>query len=265
MSTLAEKRLYSGNAGERTAYLATGTGVIAVSTSDDHIGGFGIEHRCTARDLAVADGRLAVATDEAVLLAGEEGYESTGFGPAVAVGFDGDGDLLAADPEDRIARRDGGWTTVGTLDTEINGIDGDLLATAEGVYRAGETDLQSVGLDTVADVSASGVPLAATDDGLYRLGNGWMNEIDGAFRAVSAPPADPGVLDRACGATDDELFVYADSEWADAEFSGSGIADVAVAEPVYAVTADGTFFVNAGEGWRSQVLGIGGVAAMTVM
>ncbi|MFC7008976.1 HVO_0234 family beta-propeller protein [Halalkalicoccus salilacus] len=184
MSTIEEKRVFGERGGDTTVHLATETGVVRVSVAADRIGTFGLERRCVARDLAVIDGTLAVATDEDVLF----GDEPTGFGPALAVG--GTDAPIAADSEGRIARYDGDeWTDLGTAE-DVRAIDGDLIATPNGVHRAGPT-LQHVGLDGVNDVSTPGVPLAATAERLYRLGNGWMEELEGAFELVATDRRSP--------------------------------------------------------------------------
>lgn len=255
MSSIEEKRVYAERTGETTVYLASDLGVVRVSVSEDMIGSFGIEHRCTALDLAACGG-LAVATDEDVLLDGEP----TDFGPAVAVG--GTERPIAAGPEGRIGRYDGDeWTEIGTLE-DVRAADGDLLATGEGVYRAGDA-LTHVGLSGTTDVSTRGVPLAATDSGLYRLGNGWMREVEGGFARVTADrESPPGELGRACAIRDGHLLVY-EGEWHEHE-TPEALAAVAVGEAIYGATSDGTLFVDAGDGWRSQPLGASGVRAMLV-
>lgn len=274
MSTIEEKRVFGERGGDTAVYLATQTGVVRVAVAADRIGTFGLERRCVARDLAVVDGRLAVATDEDVLL----GEEETGFGPAHAIG--GSDAPIAAGPADdgesRVARYENdGWTDLGTT-SEVRAIDGDLIATAEGVYRAGTT-LQHVGLEDVSDVSTPGVPLAATSDALYRLGNGWMVELEGAFELVAADRrSSPGALDRACAVGDDRPFVLGggdDANGGDGDEGENGWrpidrpgtpAALAVADALYLATEDGRLFVDAGDGWRSQALGIGGVQAMVI-
>jgi hypothetical protein len=252
MSSIEEKRVYADKIDETTVYLASELGVVRVSVSGDQIGEFGIEYRGTARDLAWI-GELVVATDEEVLIDGS----STEFGPAVAVG--GNEEPIAVSPDGRVARYDGsGWEAVGQV-AGIRAADGDLLATDEGIYRVG-SDLQHVGLETVNDISTHGVPLAATTSGLYRLGNGWMRDLEGRFERV-AGTGSAGELHRAC-ALGNQFFVY-DGEWNERE-SMEPFAAVAVGEGFYGVTTDGTLFVDAGDGWRSQALGVSGVRAMVV-
>ncbi|MFC7114070.1 hypothetical protein ACFQH2_02475 [Natronoarchaeum sp. GCM10025703] len=88
-------------------------GVVVASISGSRVGEFGLEYRTTVRDIAGAPGRIAVATDEDATLLGEE-VAHLGFGPATAVGFDGEG-IVAGDSEGRIARIDSaGREEVGT-------------------------------------------------------------------------------------------------------------------------------------------------------
>ncbi|WP_122089479.1 HVO_0234 family beta-propeller protein [Halalkalicoccus subterraneus] len=253
MSSIEEKRVYADKSGERSVYLATDLGVLGVSVSDDLIGSFGIEHRCHARDLAWVDG-LAVATDEDVLFEGEP----TDFGPAVAVG--GAETPIAVGPEGRVARLEGEeWTDIGSLD-DVRAANGDLLATGEGVYRVGD-GLDHVGLEGVHDVSVPGVPLAATDAGIYRLGNGWMHEFEGEFDRVSGIGS-PGELSLGATLAAGALSTY-DGEWHERETPEPFVA-VAVGEAVYGASSDGTLYVDAGDGWRSQALGVSGIRAMLV-
>ncbi len=265
MSSIDEKRVYSERTGSDRAFLASGAGVVRVRVSGDLVGEFGIVERCAARDVAAADGTLAVATAEDVLRSSGERFEGTGFGPAEAVGF-ADGTLLAAGGG-RVAAYDGGadWTTVGDLG-DVRAIDGDLLAAADGVYRLVSGGLTNVGLGDVRDVAGAGVPLAATGTGLYSLGNGWMDLLDGDFRVVAL-----ATDDRAHAATPEALYARtgdAGSEWTGVDLPVDGaIADVAYGAATYAVTESGTFLVeDADDGaWRSRALGLPGVRAMAVV
>lgn len=263
--------------------------------------------------------------------ADETEFQSLGVGPAVAVGFVADGgrtddeeELLIVREEGTVIRSDGvfgneategsserrsdgeEWTELGDLADEqgrkdeqganddpadVRAVDGDLVATASGIYRAANTDLQHVGLEDVRDVSTAGVPLAATASGLYRLGNGWMDELDGDFHAVSAVGADSGssagrhthahadTLGWAHAASADGLLGYEggeneEGEWQEVELpvegevvaldhgggSMSGKGDRR--EGAYAVTDDGTFLLSVGDGWNYQILGLRGVRAV---
>lgn len=270
MTTIEEKRVYGARTGATEVYVAAGIGVVSVEVSGARVGGFGVVHRCTARDVAVAGGRIAVATDEDVLLlerADAEGEARDGedreatpaeFGPAVAVDYD-DGDLVGAAEDGRVARwGDGDWTTLGRVE-EPRAVDGGLVAAADGVHRIAGDDLVPAGLSDVRDVAGRGRPLAATGEGLYELGNGWMDALDGAF-AVAATDGD----DRAHAATDAALYERAEREgWTRIDVPGEErVADVDYAPRTVAVTADGTFLVAGADGWRTQSLGVRDVAGL---
>jgi hypothetical protein len=269
--TLDEKRVYGAKRGRSELFVATAVGLVRVSVSGALVGEFGLVHRGSVRDVA-AGGDLAVATDEDVLLAragegsegsegsdgdeeGEPSFEPTGFGPAVAVSTrEG---VVAGDGE-RVARlRDGDWETCCELGG-VTAIDGGLVAADSGVHRL---DGGHVGLSGARDVAAS-VPLAATDDGLFHLGNGWMRSLDGAFEAVAS---DGG---RAHAAGDRLYAMGADPEsWEPVELPVEArVVDVAHGETTYAVTEDGTLLADDGEGgWRERALGLSDARALAVV
>ncbi|WP_226482124.1 HVO_0234 family beta-propeller protein [Natrinema amylolyticum] len=292
MDSIEEKRVYGDREGAITAYVASEIGVVRVSVAGDTVGEFGLCERCTARDVAATRDAVAVATDEDVrVLALEEGAEpetgngatdaaatdetfvGTGFGPAVAVGYDDDGDLIAADSNGRVACRAAGADEWTTLEDEtvaaVRAIDGDLVGTDSGVYRVHEGGLDHAGLTDIRDVSAAGVPLAATVDGLYKLGNGWMEIREGQFDVVAADPrSEPGRLVRAHAVAGDTVYEYAsdDDEWREraSDRSRGRIVGVGYGDAVYAVTESGTF-LSASEGeWRTRTLGITGVTGLAV-
>ncbi|WP_101295215.1 HVO_0234 family beta-propeller protein [Halegenticoccus soli] len=267
MSTIDEKRVYSDKGGKTEAFVAAAIGVIVVEVSDDLIGGFGVERRCAARDVAAAGGEVVVATDEDVLVSAGDGFEGTGFGPAVAVGH-GDGGVLAAGEDGRVARyeaaagdgSDGEWTDLGTAGS-VRAIDGGVVAAADGVHRVAGGELRHAGLDDVRDVAGRGVPLAATGEALYALGNGWMDALRGDFRAVSS---DGG--DRAHAVSASGVYARTDGEWSEIEPPvDEPIVDVDYSpDATVAVTDAGTFLLDAGDGWRSQALGLDGVGGLAV-
>jgi hypothetical protein len=252
--SIDEKRVYADKTGTTTAFVATGVGIARIEVSDDIVGEFSLVRRGSATDVASADGRLAVATTEDVLVGTGDDFEATGFGPADAVGYH-DGLLAAGDG--RLARYDDGWQTLAELD-EVRAIDGEMVAAASGIHRLDGTH---VGLDAATDVTTAGGPLAATETGLYYLANGWMEALDGDFRAVA---------NRAEGtahaATADRLYERTDGEWSTVELPvGGPVADVAYGDATYAVTTDGTFLVDAGDGWRHRSLGLPDVTALAVV
>jgi hypothetical protein len=267
MSAIEEKRMYGDRREETVAYLATGQGVATVRVSGDQVGRFGLAHRGTARDVATTEGAVVAATDEAVLVGPEE-FEPLEFGPAVAVGTDRGGDVLAAGEDGRVARyRDGEWTDLGTV-ADARAIADGFVAAADGLHRVDGDGLANVGLDAVRDVAvADGVPLAATDEGLYRLGNGWLRERQGPHRVVAAGRG------HAHAATAEELFERDGDGWSAVDLPvDEPVVDVDYGECVYAVTADGTFLVEADPettadgagGWRSRSIGLPDVVALAV-
>ena len=274
--TLEEDRVYDDQTGKVDVLVACDAGVVSVAVSGDRVGRFGMVHRSVARDVATAGDRLAVATDEDVL---DDEFEPTGFGPAVAVAVDDDR-VVAAGEDGRVARRDAGdeeWTDLGRVE-EVRGIDGSLVAAADGVYRIEGDELRHAGLTDVRDVSARGVPLAATGDGLYKLGNGWMDVLPGAFDAVSVA-ADGRAL--AAGERGVVARGRADGDWVDSPVPvDERVVGVAHAPGVaVAVTEAGTLLLDDGEGrrpsgsrtqsddgegWRSRALGLRDVSAVAV-
>jgi hypothetical protein len=135
-------------------------------------------------------------------------------------------------------------------------------------YRLDHTGLAEAG---VRDVSAAGVPLVATESGLYRLGPGWTSDFDGAFHAVAAEPgSDPGARPNACAIGDGGVLASDGAEWQSLSavtdpVTGDGVTPVAgavVEDTVYVGTEDGTLLGRAGSEWRSWPLGVDGVAAI---
>lgn len=306
MTDVAEKRVYDDAADDRTAFVAGGSGVVAVRVSAGDVGQFGLVDDCAARDAAAAPPDagwppVAVAAADDVRVGDADGLAPAGFGPSVAVGFDG-GALLAAGPDGRVAgatppdERTGDgdlatgaapetaveWTDLGTAG-DVRAVDGRLVAAADGVFRVREGGLTAAGLADVRDVAAAG-PLAATGDGLYRLGNGWQDVLEGAFRVVTAELGGRG---RALAGTDDGAWVRHEGEWAavdlPASVAGESVVDADYGAATYAVTDAGTLLARGGGtvdagagdgvnddptatggGWRAHPLGMREVAAIAV-
>jgi hypothetical protein len=269
MPTIDEKRVYAERTGTQEIYVAGDAGVVVVEVSDDLVGEFSLAANCRPRDVASGEGRVAVATSEAVLVLADGEFVESGFGPAVAVGLDA-ADLLAADDDGRVARlppasdapEETEWTEIGRVEGTVRAIDGALVGTSGGIYRAGadgDEGFEPVGLADVHDVSANGVPLAAAGDGLYKLGNGWMEVLSGDFRVVAS---DAGF---AHAATLDGLYAEA-AEW--------GAVEVPTEEPIrdvdytptaaVAVAADGTLLVESETGWRARNVGVGETVGLAV-
>ena len=267
MSTLEEKRVYGEKTTRTIVYVAADLGLARVSVVEDRIGEFSLVGRDPVRSVAATGSHLAVATEGDVLVGpSHDDLSPLDFGPAVAVGLSGTS-LLVAGEEGRVARAElaadgsaAGFDVLGALDAGINAVDGDLIATDGGVHRAAD-GLPHVGLADVNDVAA-GTPLAATDDGLYELGNGWMDALEGTFTVASA---DPGADPRAHAATADALHARTEGGWTDVTPESAGrIADVGYGAGVYAITADGTLFADVGDGWRDRSLGLPGVQELAV-
>jgi hypothetical protein len=275
MPTVRESRVYVAKSGTATAYVATGLGVAAVRISEDKVGEFSLAERCSARDVARTAHGVAAATDDEVLLAGDDGFESIGLGAAVAVTAL-DGDVLAATDDGRLCRYDGEWTEIAAVDAEVRALDGNLVATGDGVHRLTDDGLAPAGLEDAWDVASAGVPHAATPDALYRLGNGWMAQREGAFATVTSDPAtaSAGELGRAHAATADTLYEYAASEggtpdaaWTPRDLPvEESVVDVAyVADATIALTEPGTVLVDAGDGFRHRRLGLRDARALAVV
>jgi hypothetical protein len=254
--SIDEKRVYADRAGKTEVFVAAGMGLARVDVSGDKVGGFGLDWRGDARDVAGGNGRLLVATDADVLVATDDGFAETGFGPATAVGVSPDGFLAAG--KGRVARYDEGWESIGEA-TDVRAIDGDLLATGDGVRRVTADGLADAGLDDVRDVAGVGTPLAATPDALYELGNGWMHALGGDFEVCASDG------ERAHAATAGTLYGRDGTEWQAVDLPvETAIADVAYGEGTYAVGADGTFLVDAGDGFRDRSLGVRAARAVAV-
>lgn len=270
MSSLVEKRVYADRAGATELVVAGAPGLVVVSVSDGRVGEFGVARRCSPADVAVGAGpavghRLAVATDEDVLLAPEAdvaALEATGFGPAVVVTVDGDRAVAGA-PDGRLGFHDGdGWEYVDELPSPPTALDGDLVATLDGVFRLVGEEARPAGLDDVNDVArAAGIPLAATADGLYELGNGWLDVLAGDVRLVAGTPDG-----RACAATVDAFYHRRDEAWQPVDLpTDDPVAAVAYDDRPYVLTASGDLLVESSVGWQANPLGLDGVAAAAVL
>ncbi|MFT4891907.1 MAG: hypothetical protein ACI9YT_002843 [Halobacteriales archaeon] len=278
MGDMEEDRVYDAPSGEETVYVANdlGVGTASVSLASGRVGRFSLDRQCGARDLAAADGWVAVATDEDVIVRTPGGeYVDSGFGPADAVGFDRGPplDLLAASPAAEIGRvvdlpeDPSEWLEIADVDAPVRAIEGPFVAAADGVYRASPDSLNDTGLEDTRDVSTPGVPLVATADGLYRLGAGWMVELDEPTDAVAAaPPVEDGTLGRAFAVVDGRLQEHdpdAD-DWHERSIPEGPVVDVAFGEHAYAVTATGTLLVGAGDGWEYRSIGLADPVGVSV-
>ena len=285
--SIDEKRVYAGTAGRTDAYVATGAGIVRVSLSADKVGAFDMVDRGPAEDVAVLarDGApdvIAAATPDGLSVApvgDDPAFEPVDDDPAVAVGSFGvtesgeardDGLLVAREGEsiERVELDDptteestasvASTTQIGSV-ADPRAIDDGLVAGADGVFRVTHDTVKDVGLADARDVAGAGMPLAATDAGLYWLGNGWMSVREETAEAVAADGDG-----HAMAVVDGDLLVH------DGAAEGEAEAWAATALPVdeaavalgygpgvsVAVTAAGTLCVDAGDGWRHQVVGV---------
>lgn len=277
MPTITEKRVYDDVAPPVPVFVAAAQGLVVAHLSDDSVGEFSLAERCTARDVAIApDGTLVLATDEATLIAPDadpERFRDTGFGPATTVSVGDDPRaVVAVDDAGRAARLplpddafDAGsvaeedWTDLGTVES-VRAADGRLVATADGVRRVTESGLDDAGLDDARDVAARGAPLAATGEGLYELGNGWMVAREGPFATVATDG------ERAHAVADDgEILARPGSAaaWTDCDLpTDDRVVDVThTPDGVVAATESGSLLATVGDGWRSRAIGVTGVQA----
>lgn len=250
MGAAEDRRLFERGGERGTVLVASGAGVVEVEVAGDRIGSFGLLDGRPANGVTVFDGDIAVATDTDVMIGDRESLAGTEFGPAATIGT-GDG-LLAAAPDGTVARWTGTrWRDLGMV-SSVRAIERGFLAAADGIHRC-EPDLPHVGLADANDVTAAPVPRAATESGIYRLGNGWLAERDGHATVVAGAADGP----RIHAVIDDVLHQWVEDTWTATPTDEPGrIVDVAYGAGTYAITDDGMLLAEAGSGWRSQVLGV---------
>lgn len=258
MGDLAEDRVYAGGSDESLLFLACDHGLVRVAVSGDRVGEFGLETRANARDVAADDDRIVLGTADS-LLVGSDAAElrDTGLGPTDAVGMDEDGWVRGGADGDVHRETETGTRYLGQLG-EIQAIDPPLIATSDGVFLL--EDLSHAGLEHVRDVVARPVPRAATASGLYRLGNGWLEENAGdATTVVSGGPAEAGAV------INGTFYWLDDEEWTSRSLPvEEPIADILLGPAIYIITREGTLLIDAGSGWRSRALGISDVRGMAL-
>ena len=173
----------------------------------------------------------------------------------------GEGRVAVATAEDVLVREPGAEAFAAT---------GFGAAVAVGVDGTDPVAASYAGLDDARDVAAAG-PLAATGDGLYSLGNGWMDERAGDFRVVAASEGMVGdgardVDARAHAVATDGVYGRAADGWRAVDLPVEGpVVDVAYGPAVYLVTADGDLLASDGDGWRVQALGVADVVGCAVV
>lgn len=258
MSPIDEDRVYAGGTRDVSLLVATERGLVRASVTGDRVGRFGITWQGDVHDVAADEDRVVLATADGVK-AGSDPTDlgSTPIDAATAVGVTETG-WVAGDSEGRVFMVEGGRSRSLGQVPPINAIDPPLIATTDGVHRL--PTLDAAGLSAVRDVSADPVPLAATKHGLYRLGNGWLSAIDGDATLVTG--ASSG---KAAAVVDDTLYRLPDDDWHSTGVPEPvAIADIGVGPALYAVTVDGTVYVEAGDGWRHRSLGMSPVRRLSV-
>jgi len=264
---LDAKRVYADKREETTVFVASDMGVTRVEVAGDQIGRFSLAHDEAATSIAGEDGKLVVGTESDVLVGTGDGFAETNFGAAAVVGLD-DGAPLAVDPDGTVARLEGDdWVTVGSV-TGPRRMDGNLLATKDGVVRVAAGLYDMAAGPAVRDVAAAG-PYAATADGLLSYADEeWTRAAGGDCTLVASDG------ERVHAVSDDGLLVGRDGGWEVHDLPAeTALADLAHGESLYAVSADGTVFVHAepdlspdGQGgWRSRALGVRNVTGLAVL
>ena len=264
-------------------------GTIAVAADGKLLVGrlIGPDGSTGSNDAAEADD--ATRASDSIDLTAVDGVE-----PPVAVGVH-DGSFLVASRTGSVShvRVAGGWEgghaeeaaisteRLGTV-AEPRAVDGPLVAGEDGVHRvvddARGTRIEPVGLQDVRDVAGAGIPLAATPEGLYWLGNGWMDALAGSFDAVAADgdghamAAGRGTLFVRTETTDanatggETVRGWSADAWTEATLPTDGrVAALGYGPGLsIAVTDDGTVCVDAGDGWRHRSVGVPGVTGVAL-
>jgi len=284
MQTLTEKRVFGSKHGTTELFVASETGLLGVTVSADQIGEFGLAIRGPTSAVAAGDGGVLAGTDQTVQYSPPDDGDATAQSREfevpggelddriVDLTWGPDGPVAVTTTQvwvptgwptdtDAVVDTDVSWEPVDEL-AEIRAVSGSLVAASDGVYRLSDDGVDHVGLTAAHDISAHGTPLAATDEGLFSLGNGWQQVASGAFRRVGsdghghAHAIGDRVVCRSESTdewTVDELPV--DSRVVDVGYGGGVVA---------AVTENGTLALSAGDGWRQQLLGVRGIAGLAV-
>lgn len=258
MGDLAEDRVYSGGGDETVLLLACDKGLVRVAVSGDRVGEFGLVTRADARDVAADGDRIVLGTADSLLVGPDASrLRDTGRGPTEAVGIDENGWVMGG--SDGGVHREPGTGTryLGQL-SNIQAIEPPLIASSDGVFLL--EGLSHAGLGHVRDVAATPVPRAATASGLYRLGNGWIEEKAGDATTVVS-----GGTTEGAAVINETFHRFGDDGWTPRSLpTDAAIADVLLGPAIYVITDDGTLLVDAGSGWRSRALGIPDVRGMAL-
>lgn len=259
---MAADRVFDRRRASQTLWVASDLGVTRVAVAGANVGRFSLAVEGSARDVVTLDEAVFVATEEGVLRGSADGFESTGFGPAVAVGT-ADGDPVAVSPTGELATfTAGAWSTRGTVPSAVRRIDWPLIAAADGVYHCGQ-EVEHAGLDDARDVAAGG-PYAATGTGLFVRQDGWTKVLSGEATVVAAAAGEYVVVDG-------RLRAHRRDSWDPCTLpTEDDVTDLAAGDRIYAVTRSGTLLVAEdeaeadGPSWRSRDLGLAEARALAV-
>ncbi|MFB6198963.1 MAG: hypothetical protein ABEI52_11970 [Halobacteriaceae archaeon] len=255
MADIEEDRIFRDSKSPETLYIGSDIGLVKANASNSRLGKFGIIHRGEIHDLTVMGDRIVVATGEGVGIVEGESIHNLGLGSADAVGHL-DGHILASTGGSLMRYRDGSWREICYID-EIRAIGGRLLASASGIYRL--PSCKYAGLGNAYDVSDAG-PYAATEEGIFRLANGWVLEKEGLATAIE-------VSNGRTGAVVNGKYLERDSDWFENSTpTEERIVDLAFGESTYLVSAEGTLLAaESGSGeWRSHLLGVSNVTSLAI-
>lgn len=262
-----ERRLFGEERETRAGFLACDLGVVRAALADDRVGHVGIVERCTAVSVAASAERVLAGTVRGVLADGGDGFDRLGeVFETAAVGLADDGRALAAGEDGHVLVWDGThWGTVGEVASPQR-FDGELLAAGGGVYRVAD-GLDALGLADAHDVAAGEEPLAATEDGIYRLGvDGWHREHDRPAATVVTGGGHAHAID------DRGVLARVDGDWTRLDVPELPV-DLGYCDGPCGVTAGGTLLVRASASggtdgtdadWRSHPFGLRGVVELAV-
>lgn len=290
-----DRSLFERGPETSTLFVASEPGLASIDVAGDRIGTFELAIDRPANCVAAADNLVAVGTPDDVLVddgggagftsllpgATEGSIPSTGGtdAPVCAIGVDGTRVVFATDDGAvfvcETARDPPSWHHAGTV-RDPRRADGRLVATASGVAAVG-TDVQHLGLADVRDVTqgapvdgeanSGGVAYAATAAGIHRFVDGdWVKEHDLPASVVA------GTAGRVFAVDESGILERTGDGWEYRESPPVVPVDLAAGETLSGVTADGTVLLAADaaqtsdghRGWRTQALGLSGVAGVAV-
>lgn len=257
MSTIEEKRVYEGDHPPVAAYVASADGLVRVAVAGSSIGAYSLALRGAVTAVAAHGERVAAASPEGVFDGTGDELSKIIEQDVEALGYDGES-LVIAPRAGGLRRRgaDGQWTDL-AIDEAVSAVAPPFLGGPGGVYRIDERTVQAVGLGQVSDLVAHPQPLAATQDGLFELANGWQERLAMPVERVAAN-GDEWVALTAAGA-----LRRGDEELPPLPADGKPV-DISVGETVYVLARDGSLFALAENGWRRQVLGVSEVTELVL-